>query len=583
LCAREKRDLSSEEDGDTASEKKKKNKKKMTMKRRSNESKSKEHNIRGKWKSVLLVAFIAFVAEKATSKARVHFAMRGKGEVVFRSSGAGFLERFPSSSSSSLTTTTTTTTTEILAVVTVGWQISSSSNERKRHLRRIIENYREMCAATDDGDAPRFKRVTVAVAAYDFDAESMTSFLSSSSEHFFRSSRRNGDWQISLEEEKSSDGRRVTIERAERALKMNYVKENRSSSLPCEFALDLELFGFREIDGTKSHLTPGDLALRHRDIFLRRILSDCEDCDDESSDKVLFIVQEDDVYLDKKHISSFLETSKLTESANKFAEEGKGSLFYHPFFFDYEKDSDGVVYADWRVNAGFVQKWNNNQTIFTSTKASGGGRSLMIRGRSRLQDLLFSSESSSSVGETRVAELREWLDPLSVHPGEFNVEVATNRWIERKVHARVHKTKARRQVRFLLPLSSGVVDAKHRAGSLETLLDSAGIWHASNTYVERRKELSPLDPTSPSKNKKNQETLERLRWRELQQIFRSCFEEGQKSEEEEEGGENECFRCLSVSSEKKAEYRARVVVDDDDEKRRTRRRRRRIDVVFSCA
>lgn len=581
MCAREKRDLSSEEDGDTASEKKKKNKKKMTMKRRSNESKSKEHNIRGKWKSVLLVAFIAFVAEKATSKARVHFAMRGKGEVVFRSSGAGFLERFPSSSSSSLTTTTTTT--EILAVVTVGWQISSSSNERKRHLRRIIENYREMCAATDDGDAPRFKRVTVAVAAYDFDAESMTSFLSSSSEHFFRSSRRNGDWQISLEEEKSSDGRRVTIERAERALKMNYVKENRSSSLPCEFALDLELFGFREIDGTKSHLTPGDLALRHRDIFLRRILSDCEDCDDESSDKVLFIVQEDDVYLDKKHISSFLETSKLTESANKFAEEGKGSLFYHPFFFDYEKDSDGVVYADWRVNAGFVQKWNNNQTIFTSTKASGGGRSLMIRGRSRLQDLLFSSESSSSVGETRVAELREWLDPLSVHPGEFNVEVATNRWIERKVHARVHKTKARRQVRFLLPLSSGVVDAKHRAGSLETLLDSAGIWHASNTYVERRKELSPLDPTSPSKNKKNQETLERLRWRELQQIFRSCLEEGQKSEEEEEGGENECFRCLSVTSEKKAEYRARVVVDDDDEKRRTRRRRRRIDVVFSCA
>ena len=235
---------------------------------------------------------------------------------------------------------------------------------------------------------------------------------------------------------------------------------------------------------------------------MRRILSDCEDCDDESSDKVLFIVQEDDVYLDKKHISSFLETSKLTESANKFAEEGKGSLFYHPFFFDYEKDSDGVVYADWRVNAGFVQKWNNNQTIFTSTKASGGGRSLMIRGRSRLQDLLFSSESSSSVGETRVAELREWLDPLSVHPGEFNVEVATNRWIERKVHARVHKTKARRQVRFLLPLSSGVVDAKHRAGSLETLLDSAGIWHASNTYVERRKELSPLDPTSPSKNKR---------------------------------------------------------------------------------
>jgi len=568
----------------------------MKMKRRSNKSESNNNNnnnnsnndnIRGKWKSVLLVAFIAFVAEKATSKARVRFAMRGKGEVVFRSSGAGFLERFPSSSSSSSSSSSlTTTTTEILAVVTVGWQISSSSNERKTHLRRIIENYREMCAATaDDGDAPRFKRVTVAVAAYDFDAESMTSFLSSSSEHFFRSSRRNGDWQISLEEEKSSDGRRVTIERAERALKMNFVKENRSSSLPCEFAVDLELFGFREIDRTKSHLTPGDLALRHRDIFLRRILSDCEDCDVESSDKILFVVQEDDVYLDEKHISLFLETSKLTESANKFAEEGKGRLLYHPFFFDYEKDSDGVVYADWRVNAGFVQKWNNNQTIFTSTKASGGGRSLMIRGRSRLQDLLFSTESSSSVVETRVAELREWLDPLAVHPGEFNVEVATNRWIERKVHARIHKNKARKQVRFLLPLSSGVVDAKRRAGSLETLLDSAGIWHASNTYVERRKELSPLDPTSPSQNKKNQETLERLRWRELQQIFRSCLEEGQKSEEEEEEEEeeeNECFRCLSVSSEKKAEYRARVVVDEDDEKRRTTRRRR-IDVVFSCA
>ena len=328
--------------------------------------KMKRSIIREKWKSVLLVAFIACVAEKAMTKGRMF--MKGGREVMFRSSSADFLERFPSygNTSSSLTTT------EILAVVTVGWQISSS-NERKTHLRRIIDNYREMCVATDDDDAPRFKRITVAVAAYDFDEESMISFLSSSSEHFFRSSRRNGDWRISLEEEKSSDGR-VTIERIERAVKMDYVKKNGPSSLPCEFAVDLELFGFREIDGTKSHLTPGDLALRHRDIFLRRILSDCEDCDVESSDKVLFVVQEDDVYLEKKHISLFLETSKLTERTNQFAEKGKEGVFYHPFFFDYEKDSDDVVYADWRVNAGIVQKWNNNQTFLRARKplAEGG-------------------------------------------------------------------------------------------------------------------------------------------------------------------------------------------------------------------
>ena len=548
--------------------------------------KMKRSIIREKWKSVLLVAFIACVAEKAMTKGRMF--MKGGREVMFRSSSADFLERFPSSGN----TSSSLTTTEILAVVTVGWQISSS-NERKTHLRRIIDNYREMCVATDDDDAPRFKRITVAVAAYDFDEESMISFLSSSSEHFFRSSRRNGDWRISLEEEKSSDGR-VTIERIERAVKMDYVKKNGPSSLPCEFAVDLELFGFREIDGTKSHLTPGDLALRHRDIFLRRILSDCEDCDVESSDKVLFVVQEDDVYLEKKHISLFLETSKLTERTNQFAEKGKEGVFYHPFFFDYEKDSDDVVYADWRVNAGIVQKWNNNQTIFTSAKASGGGRSLMIRGRSRLQDLLFSTESSLSVVKTRVSELREWLDPRAVHPGEFNVEVATNRWIERKVHARIVRTIARKQVRFLLPLSSGDVGAEHRTETLKTLLDSAGIWHASNTYVERRKELLPLDP-SPS-NKKNQETLERLRWDELQQIFRSCLTEGNEDEEE-----NECFRCLLVSP-KKAEYRAQWVFVDEDEnerclenqqqeqqqeqqqrQRRRRRRRRRIDVVFSCA
>ena len=75
-----------------------------------------------------------------------------------------------------------------------------------------------MCAATDDGDAPRFKRVTVAVAAYDFDAESMTSFyrLPLNIFSFVAKKRR---LAISLEEEKSSDGRRVTIERAERALR----------------------------------------------------------------------------------------------------------------------------------------------------------------------------------------------------------------------------------------------------------------------------------------------------------------------------------------------------------------------------
>ena len=553
-----------------------------------------------KWKSVLLVALMAHVAGKTMTRRRMF--IKGGREVMFRSSAVDSERLFSSSTSSS---SSLTTTTEILAVVTVGWEISSS-NERKAHLRRIIDNYREMCNVATDNDAePQFKRVTVAVAAYEFDEESLIAFLSSSSyEHFFRSSRRNGDWQITVEKEKSSDDGRVTIERIERAVKMSYTKKSGPLSLPCEFAVDLELFGLREIDGTKSYLTPGDLAIRHRDIFLRRILSNCEECDVESSDKVLFVVQEDDVYLDKKHVSLFLETSKLTERVNKF-EEMEG-IFYHPFFFDYEKDSDDIVYADWRVNAGIVQKWKNNQTIFTSAKASGGGRSLMIRGRSRLQELLFSTESSSSVVETRVSELREWLDPLAAHPGEFNVEVATNRWIERKIRAHVSRTKVRKQARFLLPLSFGGDGAENRTGSLETLLDSAGIWHASNTYVERRKELLPLDPSSA--NKKNRDTLERLRLDELQQIFRSCVaQEGKEGEEQ-----NECFRCLSAvkstqESEKRtvaasrpvAEYRARVFVDDDEnenyvenqqqqrqqqqQQQKQQKRRRRIDVVFSCA
>ena len=341
---------------------------------------------------------------------------------------------------------------------------------------------------------------------------------------------------------------------------MNYVKENRSSSLPCEVALDLELFGFREIDGTKSHLTPGDLALRHRDIFCAEYLPIAKTAmtraaiKSYSSFKKTTCIWIRNIFL---HFWKLRNLPKVQSMAG-----GKEDLFYHPFFFDYEKDSDGVVYADWRVNAGFVQKWNNNQTIFTSTKASGGGRSVMIRGRSRRQDLLFSSESSSSVGETRVAELRECVDPLSVHPGEFNVEVASNRWIERKVHARVHKTKARRQVRFLLPLSSGVVDAKHRAGSLETFLDSAGIWHASNVRGKEERAFTTRSNFSVDKQKESRELWSVCDGASFNKSF-ARVSEGQKSEEEEEGGVDECFRCLSVSSEKKAEYRARVVVDDD--------------------
>ena len=244
-------------------------------------------------------------------------------------------------------------------------------------------------------------------------------------------------------------------------------------------------------------MTPGDLSIRHRDIFLRRILAD--DDEDVNGDKVLFIVQEDDVFLDEKHVSLFLETSKITERMNDDREEEE--IFYHPFFFDYEKDSNDIVYADWRVNAGVVQKlaWNN-QTVFVSAKASGGGRSLMIRGRSRLQvDLLFSNKSSSNSSKT-VSELEEWLDPLAAHPGEFNLEIATNRWIERRVRAKRGDSSAEKKALFSL------TSLWRRNSSLETLLESSGIWHASNTYVGRRKNSSSL--LQPTKTK---ETLERLR------------------------------------------------------------------------
>ena len=109
---------------------------------------------------------------------------------------------------------------------------------------------------------------------------------------------------------------------------------------------------------------------------------------------------------------------------------------------------------------------------------------------------------------------------------------------------------AEKKALFLLPLSGG------GNRSLETLLESSGIWHASNTYVGRRKELI----VSSSANK-NQETLERLRLDELRQIFHSCLTEND---------ENECFRCLQNMDAKTAEYRARVFVDfergeEDDE------------------
>ena len=448
-----------------------------------------------------------------------------------------------------------------------------------------------------DDTSLSFKRVTVAIAAYVDDEDVLTTFLVTSSgvvgNNTVLSVRTNGDWRIV--EDKEGNGS-VRMERMESKKEVNInQKKKKKSASSCEFAVNLELFGFREIDTKKSYMTPGDLSIRHRDIFLRRILAD--DDEDVNGDKVLFIVQEDDVFLDEKHVSLFLETSKITERMNDDREEEEN--FYHPFFFDYEKDSNDIVYADWRVNAGVVQKlaWNN-QTVFVSAKASGGGRSLIIRGRSRLRDLLFTNKSSSNSSKT-VSELEEWLDPLAAHPGEFNLEIATNRWIERRVRAKRGDSSAEKKALFLLPLSSG------GNRSLETLLESSGIWHASNTYVGRRKELI----VSSSANK-NQETLERLRLDELRQIFHSCLTENDG---------NECFRCLQNMDTKAAEYRARVFVDfergeeddeddedDEDEKRkadrihddhenehshRPHRRekktkkppRRRVDVSFSCA
>ena len=548
-------------------------------------------------RNVALVMALAVFVERHTMRREGHSQ---SSFALFRTSDVAterFLSLSSSSSSSDATTTTTTTTTpteEILAVVTVGWQISSSNpsereRERKTYLRQIIENYRNVC------DTLSFKRVTVAIAAYVDDEDMLTTFLTSSRVvgNNVLSVRTNGDWRI-VEDKEGNGSVRIERMESEKEVNINQKKKKKSAS-SCEFAVNLELFGFREIDTKKSYMTPGDLSIRHRDIFLRRILAD--DDEDVNSDKVLFIVQEDDVFLDEKHVSLFLETSKITERINDDREEEEN--FYHPFFFDYEKDSNDIVYADWRVNAGVVQKlaWNN-QTVFMSAKASGGGRSLMIRGRSRLRDLLFTNKSSSNSSKT-VSELEEWLDPLAAHPGEFNLEIATNRWIERRVRAKRGDSSAEKKALFLLPLSGG------GNRSLETLLESSGIWHASNTYVGRRKELI----VSSSANK-NQETLERLRLDELRQIFHSCLTEND---------ENECFRCLQNMDAKAAEYRARVFVDfergeeddeddedDEDEKRKADRihddhenehshrphrrekktkkpTRRRVDVSFSCA
>ena len=580
----------------------------------------------------LLTILVAFLAERRRRHQHQMTTL-----TTFQASGVAVDAFFfsPDQNSSSFTSFTSrknATTEEILAVVTVGWEISDDENpehrkaigERKaRLLWQIIENYRSACKNN-------FKRVTVALAAYVEDEARLRTFFDEESSKRedddktasgefdvvkkIRSVRVNGDWQI--EDERKSGRNRVRMERMERVkeMKSNYgvndsnddSNENTSSTASCEFAVDLELFGFREIDAKKSYMTPGDLSIRHRDIFLRRLVSDDEIGID--GDKVLFIVQEDDVFIDEKHVSQFLETSKITErlNDNENRREGKGN-FYHPFFFDYEKDSDGIAYVDWRVNAGVVQKiadWNN-QIVFTSSKASGGGRSLMIRGRSRLRDLIFSSRTTtikSSSGnsnsfQTTVDEMKEWLEPLAAHPGEYNVEIATNRWIERRVSARGA------EIKMLLPLAP--------KWHVQTFLDDAGIWHASNTYVNKRKELL-LDfiPSSPGVNG---DTLERLKSDELHNIFHSCLTEKEniETEEGEEEGEeegndreedkdkrNECFRCLSIKKTNKVQYRARIFVAGDDDERaevkeeeeeskkekkpRRRKRRRVVDVSFSC-
>jgi len=220
----------------------------------------------------------------------------------------------------------------LLAVVTTAVSFYGVGDARLSYLETILNNFKDVCEIGLD--------VSVILTAYEGAADAWLEYLSS---------------------------RYGTCRRNESSLRY-----------------DLELFPFRKLPPHASG-TAGDLAIRHREIFLR-----------ERNNFDFFLVQEDDASYTAETVRYFLDNLRTTQRLSP-------SLF--PSFFDYEVFK-GVKYAGFRMHAGYI--FVSQGEYFFTTTVSFGGRGYLVP---QTEILKF-------------AQLDSWADPQAV-VGEFNPKVAS--------------------------------------------------------------------------------------------------------------------------------------------------------------
>lgn len=131
--------------------------------------------------------------------------------------------------------------------------------------------------------------------------------------------------------------------------------------------------------------TSGDLAIRHREIFLK-----------ERGNFDYFLVQEDDVSYTSKNIQYFIDSLNFTETLSP-------SLY--PTYFDYEIFG-GEKFAGYRMRAGYI--FTVKKRLFFASAHDAAGRGYMLSSSD-----VFSFENDTA-----------WLDSSNV-VGEFNPKVAS--------------------------------------------------------------------------------------------------------------------------------------------------------------
>ena len=227
--------------------------------------------------------------------------------------------------------------TSILAVVTTGMNTYVKDDVRLIFVKKILENFAGACDAG--------YKVEVVLVAYD-------------------------DTSLAVREKIASMFRSCKRDRAA----LHY---------------SIQLFTFRNLPKT-AFGTAGDLAIRHRELFLER-----------KKDFDFFLVQEDDVSYDSTAIRYFADNYlKLRHISPKI----------YPNFFDFE-DLHGNKYANYRMRGGYIFKLQTES--FFNSYIGTCGRGYMIP---REYLLLIANDSS-------------WIDPQNT-VGEFNPTVASTMVLE---------------------------------------------------------------------------------------------------------------------------------------------------------